>query len=232
MRVLTCNMHYVKADPRRLNDLLDDVRPDVIALQEWRDSASADELAKGGWHLHRVPGLFLASRYPLGLVERLGLDSTGPQGSAARYELDTPAGVITVYNLHLESPRDALSHVASRGWRGRHELRANSERRREQSEFLSRHAAQRSGPVLVLGDFNTTPESVLFRRTWAGYEDAFEESGLGWGHTFVSRPSLVRIDHVLVGGGGRTRRCWVGPDVGSPHRPVIADIVWPTLELQ
>ena len=34
----------------------------------------------------------------------------------------------------------------------------------------------------------------------------------------------VRIDHVLTGDGWRCRRCWVGPDVGSDHLPLLADL--------
>jgi endonuclease/exonuclease/phosphatase (EEP) superfamily protein YafD len=37
---------------------------------------------------------------------------------------------------------------------------------------------------------------------------------------------MVRIDHILAGPGWQAERCWVGPDVGSPHRPVIADLIW------
>jgi vancomycin resistance protein VanJ len=35
----------------------------------------------------------------------------------------------------------------------------------------------------------------------------------------------VRIDHILAGPGWYCARCWVGPDVGSPHRPVLADLI-------
>ena len=37
----------------------------------------------------------------------------------------------------------------------------------------------------------------------------------------------MRIDHILIGGLGQASQCWVGPDVGSPHRPVIAVAIWP-----
>jgi vancomycin resistance protein VanJ len=36
----------------------------------------------------------------------------------------------------------------------------------------------------------------------------------------------VRIDHVLAGPGWHCDRCRVGPHVGSPHRPVLADLIW------
>ena len=95
---------------------------------------------------------------------------------------------------------------------------------------MAAEAGRAAGPVLLVGDFNTPPESVIFRRVWSGYANAFSDAGWGWGYTFRTRRTAVRIDHVLVGGGGRATTCWVGPDVGSPHRPVVADVAWPASE--
>jgi endonuclease/exonuclease/phosphatase (EEP) superfamily protein YafD len=224
LRVVTCNMHYGKTDPGPLDALAQEVKPDILALQEWRDSARAEEWRGTGWHVHRARGLCLASRYPIRRTEHLGNRSSSPSGSAMLYEIETSQGMLTVISLHLESPREGLGQAASGGIDG---LRANSELRRQQSEHVAGAAAQVTGPLLIVGDFNTPPESVLFRRVWTGYVDAFDEAGLGWGYTFIIRRTDVRIDHILVGGSGHASHCWVGPDVGSPHRPVIADVAWP-----
>ena len=69
-------------------------------------------------------------------------------------------------------------------------------------------------------------ESVVFRRHWGGYWDA--SGTLGWVGPHVRQPlDAVRIDDVLAGGGGRATDRRVGPEVGSPHRPVLADLAWP-----
>jgi endonuclease/exonuclease/phosphatase (EEP) superfamily protein YafD len=80
--------------------------------------------------------------------------------------------------------------------------------------------------VLLAGDFNTPPESALFSQLWGGYTDAFSTAGWGWGYTFRSWKTTVRIDHILAGPGWSCERCWVGPYVGSPHRPVLADLTY------
>jgi vancomycin resistance protein VanJ len=226
LRVLTCNMHHAKVPAGPLDRLIDETGPDVVAIQEWRDSARSKALAEAGWHTHRDPGLFLASRHPIRRAGRLGDNSTGDRGSIARYELDTPSGPATVFSLHFASPRDGLGEVA-KGGGDLERLAANSELRWVQSRYLAAAADGTAGPVVLLGDFNTPPHSAIFRRVWGRYEDAFSVAGWGWGYTFKARISSVRIDHVLVGAGGRATRCWVGPDVGSPHRPVLADLAWP-----
>lgn len=227
LRVLTCNMHYTRSTSARLDRLIIESDPDVVAIQEFRDSARSEELTRTGWHTHQLPGLFLASRFPIRKAERIGPHSTDPDGSVGRYELLTPEVVITLFSVHLASPRDGLDAIANRAAGGMDELAANSELRREQARRLALKANRTTGPVLLVGDFNTPPQSAIWREDWEGYEDAFGVAGWGWGHTFSARLSSVRIDHVLIGRRGWATHCWVGPNVGSPHRPVIADVVWP-----
>jgi endonuclease/exonuclease/phosphatase (EEP) superfamily protein YafD len=105
-------------------------------------------------------------------------------------------------------------------------LKSNSLLRRQQLERLAEWADEAPDPVLLVGDFNTPRESWLFRRSLGIYIDAFTDAGCGWGYTFVGAKTTVRIDHILLGPGWRCQRSWIGPDVGSPHLPVVADLVW------
>jgi endonuclease/exonuclease/phosphatase (EEP) superfamily protein YafD len=223
---MTCNMHSRVADPALLEGLVERAGPDVVALQEWNTQNRSELLAGPDWHTHRTPRLFLASRFPIRRVETLGGNSYGGFGSVARYELETPAGVLTLFSLHLASPRDAIAEAVHEEQRGPADVEGNTALRRRQSRFVAGVAGLARGPVLLVGDFNTPVESAIFREAWRGYADAFESAGWGWGYTFYGSRTAVRIDHVLAGPGWRCRRCWVGPWVGSPHRPVVADLVW------
>ncbi|AMV24251.1 hypothetical protein VT84_07635 [Gemmata sp. SH-PL17] len=227
LRVLTCNAHYARMSAAPLEALVADARPDVVVLQEWNSKNRSEVLTAPEWHTHRDSGHFLASRYPIRRVEPLGNQSAGTQGSVTRYALDAPAGAVTLFSVHLASPRDGLSEVAKGGTFGFDNILANSELRWIQSRNLADWAGRVDGPVVLAGDFNTPPHSDIFRQVWGEYENAFASAGWGWGHTFIVRVAAVRIDHVLVGGGGRASACWVGPNIGSPHRPVIADVAWP-----
>jgi endonuclease/exonuclease/phosphatase (EEP) superfamily protein YafD len=226
LRVLTCNMHYQASQPVSLEHLLAVTHPDVVAVQEWYETAPSAYFPKNEWHTHEAPDLFLACRGPIRRARRIGQDSMDERGSVMRYELETSAGIITFFSLHLASPRRGLYEVIHEPQRGAEELRAGSALRAEQFENLSLKVEDVSGPLILAGDFNTPPESVLFRDVWGRYTDAFSSAGWGWGYTFLGGRTTVRIDHILAGPGWRCQRCWVGANVGSPHRPVLADLVW------
>ena len=60
VRVLTCNMHYGRRDSPPLDRLIASTRPDVVALQEWRNASQSETLFKSDWQVHRTRGLLLA----------------------------------------------------------------------------------------------------------------------------------------------------------------------------
>ena len=87
-----------------------------------------------------------------------------------------------------------------------------------------------SEALIIAGDFNMPTDSAIYRQYWSRYSNAFSTCGFGFGHT---KQSVIRglhyglrIDHVLTDPFWRCRRCWVGPDLGSDHLPVIADFYW------
>jgi len=226
-RVLTCNMHYSRGDPGPLDELVAATNPDVVAVQEWSAAAHSALGTDPAWHIHPGSRLFLASRHPIRSAVQLGHASMGKEASVMRYELDTPLGLVHLFSLHLATARQGIVDVIHDSEKGPAELQANSRRRRQQSEFVAGQAGEMQGPVLLVGDFNTPPESVFFAQVWGDYRDAYSSAGLGWGYTFFGARTMVRIDHVLAGKGWHCLRCEVGPNVGSPHRPVIAHLVWP-----
>ncbi len=68
-------------------------------------------------------------------------------------------------------------------------------------------------------------ESPTYRAGWGGFRNAFSQAGAGFGWTRDNGWIQVRIDHVLSRGAWKPVRAWVGPGVGSDHRPVIAELV-------
>lgn len=138
-------------------------------------------------------------------VEDRGAIDLGPH-ARARHVVATSGGrVVPIVIVDVESnplvPRhDALSRV----------LRA---------------AAGIEGPLLVLGDFNTPPESAWFDAFRGSFVNAFEAAGEGWAPTWPAKRAfpVLHLDQVWVRGIAvkRTKHGWVA---GFDHRPVLVDL--------
>ncbi len=226
IRVLTCNMHYLHPNSDIWHRLFVEQGPDIVAVQELRGEEEHLPKLPEQWHLHQEPGLYLASRFPIEAKLRLGDESMEQKGSVMRYRLQTPAGPVTIFSVHLASPRDGLYQLLHHPSAGIEELNANSSLREQQLQRLANWADEVPDPVVLVGDFNTPRESCIFRHYLGKYSDAFTEAGCGWGYTFIGAKTTVRIDHILLGSGWRCQHAWIGPDVGSPHLPVVADLIW------
>ncbi len=69
--------------------------------------------------------------------------------------------------------------------------------RAREVETLVPHIEASPYPVIVCGDFNDTPVSYTYRSIKGELKDAFLESGIGIGHTYVKGLPLFRIDYIL-----------------------------------
>jgi endonuclease/exonuclease/phosphatase (EEP) superfamily protein YafD len=82
-------------------------------------------------------------------------------------------------------------------------------------------------PVIVVGDFNATPWS---RAMTPLYEVGLRDTMLGRGFSATWRREIpmiaIPIDLILIGGRISTQQRWLGPDLGSDHRPVVAELLW------
>jgi endonuclease/exonuclease/phosphatase (EEP) superfamily protein YafD len=226
LRIVSCNIKWRSRAPRALADVISGAAPDVVALQGW--TSRYDPLAllpDPGWHVSVSGELCLASRYPIRDASVLGGERMKGGGQVGRYILETPDGPIVFFNLHIISPRDGLYAARYDPFGALPELRKSITLRQEESRVASTWVAEAPGPVLVAGDFNMPPESAVYRADWSRYTDAFGTAGFGIGYTWFSRYHGLRIDHILAGRDWRCLDCRVGPDVGSDHRPLIAEWV-------
>lgn len=80
------------------------------------------------------------------------------------------------------------------------------------------------GPHVVMGDFNTPPESVWFAPLRARYQSAFEIAGSGYRATWPVPAPALQLDFLWVGSQVHVKECHHDWTTASDHRPVIADI--------
>ncbi len=244
LRVMTCNIKYGHRDVSPLIRDLIRYAPDVVFLQD------VDHVMQGplgthflDWNICSSGQYVIASRWPLEKAEGLPMSLPDQPIYFLRTVLQFGSTPITLYDVHLLTPRDGLKAMrVARSHPGRfpeavEDLQDNVDHRLLQARALADYVRQEPGPVLVAGDLNSPDGSLACRMLRdAGLHDAFAEGGRGYGYTYGHNllrgrmtwlPSLssMRIDHIMPSPRLRTLRCWTGNGEASDHRPVIADLI-------
>jgi endonuclease/exonuclease/phosphatase (EEP) superfamily protein YafD len=214
LRAMSLNLHWNNPAHQPTIDLIQAEKPDFICLleitPEWVEALNPLESTYRHSEIldrKNSTGVALYSRFAIADVSLHYLPAVRLPTIVAG--VLAPAGRLTILCTHPASPRS--------------ELDANY--RNRQLLEVAQLAAQRSGPVMVLGDFNTTSWSPHFKKMLQ--VSGLRDSRLGFGvePTWPSLPLPLRIpiDHCLVSPeiGVSNRR--VGPDVGSDHRPILID---------
>jgi vancomycin resistance protein VanJ len=100
-------------------------------------------------------------------------------------------------------------------------------------------AADRTEPVVLMGDFNMGDFSEMYQRVTTDYNDAFRAAGRGLGlsfpdfaHRYAGNPLLVmpplaRLDYIFYSDGLHAIDAWTShTSGGSDHRPVYAELIF------
>lgn len=220
LRFLSANLRYGRAEAEPVVRYAEE-SADIVALQELTPAALARLEAAG---LDRMfpyralramgepGGVGIWSRYPITGVRIddgfwLGMLAVGVQIPGA-------ATATTVMTVHLSAPwPDPLQ-----GWRDDLARLADT---------LLKAAQASSGPVLLAGDLNATPDMREFRRLLRqGYQDAGAQAGAGVVRTHpadIVAPPVFAVDHILTRGYVATSvRTLQVP--GSDHRALLAQL--------
>ncbi|MCP5023843.1 MAG: hypothetical protein GY930_19020 [bacterium] len=208
--VLTHNQRYGE-----LVQLVQQEQPDIIALLEfseaWQEAVSMDLQA---WpHREIRPrddnfGIAVFSRFPLE-------NSTWP--------VLTPTGSATLLSsLHWNGRK--VPFIFAHPYPPIHRYASNTARA-QVAELCLREELQHEAALLI-GDLNATPWSHTYRQLQGTpLHDA--RHGFGILPTWpAGLPAFLRIpiDAVLVGPRWQVQELRVGPDIGSDHLPLIAEL--------
>jgi endonuclease/exonuclease/phosphatase (EEP) superfamily protein YafD len=202
------------------------LKPDVVALEELNpDMAAGLVEALGESYPHRavfalgVAGRGLLSRFPI--VESGLIEGDGERGILeCVLEVEGRRLRVHVVHLSLMSALWGLGEATSR------DLLVSVER-------LKRAAAEENTPGLLVGDFNSTESSGLYRRLLKlGLVDGYRRAGGGFAFSFpvdyrypyIRVPMCVRIDHLFLTEGVSVTQAQLGPDAGSDHLPLQAEL--------
>ena len=230
MRVLTLNMGASLADACCLEGLILEHKPDVVLLQEcgWDTEKKLPE----GWNVERAGSLLVASPYSIHRREVATSSyppNKRPPKNALCVNIETPAGAVDFCSLQIRSARWGILPVLDRHTvmnpSHKYILKREIRDRHMETEELTAWMEQFSGPLIIAGDFNMPPDSVIYRQYWGQYENAFSSSGLGFGRTRWTTMKRItygiRIDHILTSEHWRPERCWVGPTSAPTTCPCL-----------
>lgn len=246
LRVMTWNVKYGSHDrlaPLALVYDIDWNRPDVVLLQ---DAAGVLDGPLGRyfstWNVRADGQYITASRLPLGELQVRRIAFSGEEHTCVRTQVQIGGTAVTLYNVHLQTPRwglNAFRAARRRPWylpKAIQQLENNVEMRLTQVRVLREYVRQEQGPVIVAGDLNSPDASqacAMLRE--GGLHDAFAEGGKYYGYTYGHfllqhrvpgfNCSWMRIDHIMMSSQLQSRHCWTGTGLASDHRPVIADLI-------
>lgn len=164
-------------------------------------------------HFYQV----IFSKYPIkysGFVPSAGAD-TELTGIFA--DIEFRSQIIRIYSVHLQSfqissdtylIRNNLNNLNVTKTENQKRIEETSkhfarkfkiafEKRSHQIEALKDHLKQSSYPIILAGDFNDTPSSYAYGQLSSNLDDAFVETGSGFGQTYIGPYPSFRIDFIL-----------------------------------
>lgn len=220
LTVTTINVHYRNPHHDRVLAYVGRVQPDIVLLQEivpaWHGAVEAlaveyPNVAPADWR--QGADNVLLSRHPIAAQRRHFPDGRG--FDLLDTEILWRGRRIRVVNVHPPYPMSERLW----SWQGAH-FRA-----------IAGLAAANETPLVVAGDFNSTPWSPRFRRMLQDGGLALAAQSSWWPRTWPAPGGPgpgggwapgIPIDHVLVSGHWAVASVQRGAPVGSDHHPVTA----------
>lgn len=229
IRVMTYNIHVgigmdKKLDLRRIADVINKEKPDLVGLQEVDRSVQRtqriDEIAElskltrmeyafafnlpyqGGQY-----GVAILSRFPITATEhRLykNLREAERRGSI-RAEVRIDGRVVHFVTTHLDYQHD--------------------DGRLFEAQQMLGALTDVKGPLIVVGDFNDIPAGDTYRLMRSIFDDVWLVTR-DEGFSYPADKPTKRIDYIFTRrtDGIKTKRAWVINTLASDHVPVVADL--------
>ena len=228
LRVASYNLGLEPIQTGALKRWIEEQNLDVVCFQEGgSDTHKLRPELPEGWILSERS--FVATRLPVvATFPQVFYDSESGRrygGLMERLRLRTPLGrEFIVASIHVPTVREGIEGFFSKG--DRVGVALHTEWWTNQlSKILTTMSDSGDVPLLIGGDFNMPSDDSTMAALHTSFRFAFEDAGLGYGFTRPSRHPWVRIDHILTDPQWYVAACRVGPDFGSDHLPVFAEVV-------
>lgn len=216
-----------KETPNKVYQFFKDENPDILCVQEFFVNnkiphySEANILSKFKQYRYkhieynvetktgRKFGLATFSKFPITRKQPLYFKNTS--NFSIQTDIVINGAKVRVFNNHLESIRlkaenyhfiDSITYLNETERREGvkaifTKMNEAFDSRSFQAESIGRHIENSPFPAIVCGDFNDTPVSYVYRTVRGKLQDAFVESGSGFGGTYHGKLPSFRIDFIF-----------------------------------
>jgi vancomycin resistance protein VanJ len=209
-------------------DFINHKNPDILALQEFYASPEINftypyQYIKTKSKNNKF-GLAIYSKYPI--VNSGSLDFKNSGNNIVYADILKKKDTIRVYNVHLESlkinpNKEYFGEENNEKLLGR--LETTFKKQAAQTEQFLVHEQKWKGKKIILGDFNNTAYSWVYRKIKSDKKDAFVEAGEGFGKTF-NYTFPMRIDFILTSSDIQVNQFTTFDKKYSDHFPIQASL--------
>ncbi len=200
-----------------INQYISDKKYDVVLLVEWINHKGSIDfstyphqqfVAVNPKETGKGFGLKLVSKHRIIHWERIEYDHTTGNLSAL-FDIEINSEIIRFVGVHLQSnkvsPKDYSTLInapinkeyKNYAFNFVNRLKNLSQLRAKQTHTILETIKNSPYPVIILGDFNDTPQSYIYQCFAEGHKDAFMEQGSGWGATYLKPLPFLRIDYIF-----------------------------------
>ncbi|HEY6045111.1 MAG TPA: endonuclease/exonuclease/phosphatase family protein [Pyrinomonadaceae bacterium] len=231
LRVMTYNIHVgvgmdKKLDLQRIADVINDQHPDLVGLQEVdrgvQRTQRIDEVAEIA-KLTRMEYAFAfnlayqGGQYGVAILSKLPMMATDHRLFRNLREAERRGFIRAEVSFHGRTLNFVTTHLDYQYADGR----------LFEWEQLLEALKDVTGPLIVVGDFNDTPDGGAYKLMRERFDDAWmDNASTNPGFSYPADKPAKRIDYILLRHGDQTqtKRSWTMNTLASDHIPVIADV--------
>ncbi|WP_430467779.1 endonuclease/exonuclease/phosphatase family protein [Winogradskyella ouciana] len=191
----------VKAD---ITELIKKEQPDILCLQEYR---TKDPIELNGYYGYNTTfnntvkrGQALFSKFPI--INSGSLEFSNTSNNVIFADIVKAKDTLRIYNVHLQSSgvsTDVEKLKKETSGQLFKQVSKTFKAQQNQVELFLKHKSKCPYKTIVMGDFNNTAYSYIYREIKGDdLVDTFEEAGNGFGNTYDFKFFPLRIDFILV----------------------------------
>ncbi|HEX7586944.1 MAG TPA: endonuclease/exonuclease/phosphatase family protein [Anaerolineae bacterium] len=235
LTAMTFNLGAAQAQPEQILAAIDTEKADIITVQELTP-ATVKALREN-----------VAQRYPYSILDL----RAGTTGLISRYPIINsdwfrPAGRGRPVLHATLNANGVLIHILAVhplpptiSWYKKYPLPTSldDENQLQEAKDILRRVTLLQGPVLVMGDFNMTDQSLVYNLVSSVLKDSYREAGWGFGFTFPNNLMMrgipvpgpfIRIDYIFHSDPLKVQYAQVNCNGGSDHCYLIVKLTRPT----